>query len=63
MADILFKILRNVYVYITSVLDIGAGIGDDLMIYKKINPAAELFAIECYKPYIEQLNKKRDKSI
>jgi len=48
---------KRIHIY-NSVLDIGAGSGDDLMVYKKINPAAELFAVECYKPNIEQLIKK-----
>ena len=33
-----------------NVLDIGAGKGDDLMIYKKINPSASLIALEGYEP-------------
>jgi len=54
-------IVENFAKHITNynnVLDIGAGHGNDLMIYKKINPTAELFAIECYKPNIEHLIKR-----
>ncbi|MHA1230901.1 MAG: class I SAM-dependent methyltransferase [Candidatus Helarchaeota archaeon] len=38
-----------------NVVDIGAGSGDDLMIYKKINPKAKLFALEGYEPNISIL--------
>lgn len=42
----------------STVLDIGAGHGDDLMIFKSTQPNAQLFAIENYKPYAEELNKR-----
>jgi len=42
----------------SKVLDIGAGNGDDLMIYRKINPEAELFALEFYQPNISILEEK-----
>ena len=41
-----------------SVLDIGAGSGDDLMIYKKVNPYANLYALEGYEPNIVKLESK-----
>lgn len=40
------------------VLDIGAGHGDDLLFVKQISPDTELFAIESYPPYIEELKNK-----
>ena len=41
-----------------KVLDIGAGQGDDLMIYKKVNPDAQLFALEGYRPKVSVLENK-----
>jgi len=41
-----------------SVLDIGAGSGDDLMIYKKICLSANLYALEGYEPNIATLKSK-----
>ncbi len=41
-----------------TVLDIGAGSGTDLEIYKSINPSAKLFAIESYQPNIVVLQSK-----
>lgn len=38
-----------------TVLDIGAGSGDDLLIARKINPAASLHAVECYPEYVQTL--------
>lgn len=42
----------------TTVLDLGAGHGDDLYNVKRLNPAAELFAIESYEKYVEELTAK-----
>lgn len=38
-----------------TVLDLGAGSGDDLSIAREINLAASLHAIECYPEYIQKL--------
>lgn len=40
-----------------SVLDVGAGMGHDLMIAKKISITASLFAIECFSEYELELVK------
>lgn len=41
-----------------NVLDIGAGKGVDLLIFKNINPNAALFAVESYEPNVEILVSK-----
>lgn len=41
-----------------TVLDLGAGQGDDLLLAKKVNPSAQLHAVECYGPYIQNLENK-----
>ena len=41
-----------------SVLDLGAGYGTDLMLAKKINPCASLYAIEVYTDYALKLMEK-----
>jgi tRNA G46 methylase TrmB len=38
-----------------NVVDIGAGSGDDLMIYKKYSPSVNLMALEGYKPNVSTL--------
>jgi len=38
-----------------SVLDLGAGKGDDLMIARSITPEAKLYALEFYAPNVEKL--------
>lgn len=40
------------------VVDIGAGSGDDLMIYKKYNLSAKLIALEAYKPNLSKLESR-----
>jgi len=42
----------------TNVVDIGAGGGDDLIIYKKVNPDANLIALEGSEKYISKLEQK-----
>lgn len=37
------------------ILDLGAGHGDDLLIFKHNNPSSRLHAVECYPPYIKDL--------
>ena len=44
--------------YYDTVVDIGAGKGDDLMIYKKCNPSCNLIALEAYEPNVEILKSK-----
>lgn len=41
-----------------SVLDIGAGHGDDLVLAKRIQPNSSLNAIETYPPYIAELEQR-----
>jgi SAM-dependent methyltransferase len=41
-----------------SVLDIGAGHGDDLLIARSVNPGAQLIGLEAYAPYQEELRRK-----
>ena len=41
-----------------SVLDLGAGQGDDLMIAKEIAPSARLYALEGYPPYVDILTRQ-----
>ena len=41
-----------------TVLDIGAGRGDDLATVREVNPAAALFAVECYPPNVQILKEK-----
>ncbi len=41
-----------------SVLDIGAGHGDDLLIARRINPEASIHAIEVYPDYAAELSAK-----
>jgi len=41
-----------------NVVDIGAGSGDDLMIYKKYSPTASLIALEGYEPNISKLEAR-----
>lgn len=41
-----------------SILDLGAGYGTDLMLAKKINPSASLYAIEVYTDYALKLIEK-----
>lgn len=41
-----------------TVLDLGAGGGDDLLIAQNINPQAELFAVELYQEYVNKLLEK-----
>lgn len=41
-----------------SVLDLGAGVGDDLMLAKRVNPHATLYAIEVYTEYALKLMRK-----
>ena len=40
-----------------SVLDIGAGSGDDLLAARKVCSSAELFAVESYLPNVERLQR------
>lgn len=40
------------------IIDLGAGHGDDLLIAGKYNVDAELFAIECWPPYVEELTNQ-----
>lgn len=40
-----------------TVLDVGAGHGDDLMIAKEFNPSSELHAVEIYPPYANELRE------
>lgn len=40
-----------------TVLDIGAGHGDDLLIAKKFNPKANLYGIEVYETYANELRQ------
>lgn len=47
-----FLILAGAY---ATVLDIGAGRGDDLLIARKVNPKSSLHAIEYYPEYIQKL--------
>ena len=42
----------------TVVLDLGAGKGDDLLIYKSINPSAKIMALEGYAPNIPLLQSR-----
>ncbi|WP_158552607.1 class I SAM-dependent methyltransferase [Spirosoma telluris] len=42
----------------TTVVDLGAGQGDDLMLAKKQNPDAVLYALESYAPYVKTLKEK-----
>lgn len=42
----------------SNVVDIGAGSGDDLMIYKKYSPSASLIALEGYEPNISKLEAR-----
>ena len=42
---------------LNTVLDIGAGLGTDLLAAKSCNPNAELIAIESYEPNVEILTK------
>jgi SAM-dependent methyltransferase len=42
-----------------KVLDLGAGKGDDLNIVHKINRNAQLKAVECYEPYVRELEAKQ----
>jgi SAM-dependent methyltransferase len=41
-----------------TVLDIGAGRGDDLATVREVNPSASLFAIECAPPNVQILKEK-----
>jgi len=41
-----------------NIVDIGAGSGDDLMIYKKHSPSANLMALEGYEPNVLTLEAK-----
>lgn len=41
----------------TTVLDIGAGGGDDLRLVQATNPRAELIAVEAYPPYAQELRR------
>jgi ubiquinone/menaquinone biosynthesis C-methylase UbiE len=43
---------------VKAILDIGAGRGDDLQLARKVNPAAELHAIEVYPEYQNELREK-----
>jgi SAM-dependent methyltransferase len=43
---------------VKTVLDIGAGKGDDLLLARKASPAAALHAVELYPPYQEALRAK-----
>src|SRR6266513_739449 len=42
----------------TTVLDIGAGHGDDLLIARSVNPQASLIGLEAFGPYIQELRQK-----
>ena len=42
----------------STVLDLGAGHGDDLLIARRIYPGAKLFAVENFDPYAEELKQK-----
>jgi len=46
-----------------NVLDIGAGKGMDLELFKKVNPKANFYAVEVYEPYVEILKSKGFKVI
>lgn len=41
-----------------TILDLGAGGGDDLQIARNLFPDAHLYAIESYPPYAQSLEKK-----
>lgn len=41
-----------------KVLDLGAGHGHDLLIAKNIQPHAQLYALESYPPYVQELQSK-----
>lgn len=41
-----------------KVLDIGAGHGNDLLIAREAHPSAQLYALESYPPYVEELRGK-----
>ncbi len=41
----------------STVLDIGAGRGDDLSTVREVNPAARLFALECYPDNVRRLKE------
>jgi SAM-dependent methyltransferase len=49
--------LRSALPY-ASVLDLGAGQGDDLLCAKKLNESAKLYACENYPPYVQLLTSK-----
>jgi SAM-dependent methyltransferase len=42
-----------------NILDIGAGFGKDLEIYKHVSPKSNLYAIECYPDAVSALNLKK----
>jgi len=44
----------------TKILDIGAGHGDDLLISRKYDKTAELYGIELFKPYADELRQKNE---
>ncbi len=44
--------------HVTAALDIGAGHGDDLQMVSDLYPQAKLYAIECYPPYIKELEDR-----
>jgi SAM-dependent methyltransferase len=52
--DIMSSLLRKATPY-ASILDIGAGGGDDLLAARKIEPGAALYAIECHGPNADRL--------
>jgi SAM-dependent methyltransferase len=55
--SLILKFLKSAGKYLT-VLDIGAGHGDDLMLAKEVNPKAVLHAIELHPEYVHQLAQK-----
>jgi ubiquinone/menaquinone biosynthesis C-methylase UbiE len=52
--DVIESFYRRVAPF-QSVLDIGAGGGDDLLAARKICPSAELFAVESFHPNVKRL--------
>ena len=43
------------------IVDLGAGHGTDLELAREAQPAAELHAVECWQPYINELSRKNIK--
>lgn len=43
---------------VQKVLDLGAGHGDDLFLARQVHPRADLYAVEVYEPYAQELEAK-----